>query len=131
MILDPLADMICRIKTAQQNHAEEVRIPKSKLKTAILEVLKKYGYISAYKTDKSPHQSRNIIVMLKYHKNNPVITEFKRISKPGRKIYRSCQEIPQSLSGIGTIIVSTSKGVMSDKDARRRRLGGEMIGEIY
>lgn len=131
MIIDPIADMINRIKNAQKIQKDLVIIPKSNIKLALLEVLRNENYIQDYKIEKVNKEIENISIKLKYNNNRPPILEFKRLSKPGRRIYRSFHNIPRSLNGLGTIIISTPQGLMSEKNARKRHLGGELICEIY
>lgn len=130
MIIDPVADMIIRVKNALQGRSKEVLIPKSKFKVALLKVLTENGFI-----DKCSIKNKNsrtyILVNLKYTNNRPAITQFKRISKPGLRVYSNFNKVPYSLDGFGTIIISTSKGIMTDKQARKQHLGGELICEIY
>jgi small subunit ribosomal protein S8 len=123
---DPLADMLTRINNAQASEKEEVIFPKSKLKLSVCNVLLAEGYISGIKIvhlDGKPQ----IIIALKYYKGNAVIERLQRISKPGRRVYKSKDEIPSVLGGLGIAVISTSKGVMTDKMARVNGLGGEIL----
>lgn len=129
--MDPISDMITIINNALLVKKESVLIPPSKLKEGILELLKKEGYILNYrKIGRSPQ--RKILIELKYnHDGTPVINKFKKISKPGQKIYLSSTKIKPVRSGFGMAIISTSQGLMSDKEAKKRNLGGEVICEIW
>jgi small subunit ribosomal protein S8 len=123
---DPIADMLTRIRNGQASNKTEVAIPSSKLKTAIAEVLKKEGYISNYST--SGKGSKNILTIeLKYFEGKPVIESIYRSSKPGLRIYKNKENLPRVLGGLGVAIVSTSAGVMSDRVAREKGVGGEVL----
>ena len=128
---DPIADMLTRIRNANQMRYKEVEIPASKMKIEIARILKEEGFISDYKIKKNNVQ--NIIVLfLKYGQNKErVITGLKRISKPGLRVYAKNDEVPKVLNGLGIAIVSTSKGVMTDKNARKESLGGEVLAYIW
>ena len=130
MVTDPIADMLTRIRNANQMRYKEVEVPASKLKIEIARILKEEGFISDYKVKKGNIQ--NIIVLyLKYSGKERVITGLKRISKPGLRVYAKAEEIPTVLSGLGIAVISTSKGVMTDKDARKNSLGGEVLAYIW
>ena len=123
---DPIADMLTRIRNGQASNKTEVAIPSSKLKTAIAEVLKKEGYISNYST--SGKGGKNILTIeLKYFEGKPVIESIHRSSKPGLRIYKNKENLPKVLGGLGVAIVSTSAGVMSDRVAREKGVGGEIL----
>ena len=123
---DPIADMLTRIRNGQASNKTEVAIPSSKLKTAIAEVLKKEGYISNYST--SGKGGKNILTIeLKYFEGKPVIESIYRTSKPGLRIYKNKENLPKVLGGLGVAIVSTSAGVMSDRVAREKGVGGEVL----
>ena len=123
---DPVADMLTRIRNGQSAGKINVNMPSSKLKVAIAKVLKKEGYISDYSTEtEGAHVSMS--VELKYYNGKPVIDKVKRISKPGLRVYKSKDELPKVLGGLGVAIVSTSKGVMTDRAARAIGYGGEVI----
>ena len=129
-MIDPISDMITRIRNGQMRSLETVRIPSSKFRAKILDVLKHEGYISNYKiiTD----QNKQIFVVnLKYDNGLPVIKEIKRISKPGRRIYAKADSIVKIQNGLGLAIISTSKGIMSDNDARSKKIGGEIICRVF
>lgn len=123
---DPVADMITRIRNAQAAGKLEVSMPSSKLKLAICKVLKGQGYIDDYSASDNGVKTK-LTVNLKYYKGQPVIDSITRISKPGRRVYRSKEDIPVVLGGLGVAIVSTSKGLMTDKEARESGQGGEII----
>ncbi len=123
---DPIADMLTRIRNGQAVAKESVKMPSSKQKIAIAEVLKQEGYIKDFATENNDAKT-DIIIFLKYYNGMPVIENVKRISKPGLRIYKSKDELPKVLGGLGTAIVSTSKGVMTDKAARALGYGGEIL----
>ena len=128
---DPIADMLTRIRNANVMRYKEVEVPASKIKVEIARILKEEGFISDYKIKKNNVQ--NIISLnLKYGQNKErVITGLKRISKPGLRVYASAQDIPRVLNGLGIAIISTSKGLMTDKEARTQNLGGEVLAYIW
>lgn len=130
---DPISDYLTRIRNAQQAGHRFVEIPASKLKKKITEILYDKGYILKYKFEETPNKQGVIKIALKYDPTTktPVIKSLKRVSKPGLRIYRGKQELPRVLSGLGIAIVSTSKGVMTDKEARKLGVGGEVLCEIY
>ena len=128
---DPIADMLTRIRNANQMRYKEVEVPASKIKIEIARILKEEGFISDYKIKKTDVQSI-IVLSLKYgERKERVITGLKRISKPGLRVYAKAQELPRVLNGLGIAIVSTSHGVMTDKDARNQSLGGEVMAYIW
>ncbi len=128
---DPIADMLTRIRNANQNRAKVVSMPSSKMKETIAAILKEEGYITDFSIEKNDVQ--NILTLtLKYGKNKErVITGLKRISKPGLRVYASKEDIPTVLNGLGIAIISTSKGVMTDRLARKNNVGGEVIAYIW
>ena len=128
---DPIADMLTRIRNANQNRAKTVSMPSSKMKETIASILKEEGYITDYSIEKNGVQ--NILTLtLKYGKNKErVITGLKRISKPGLRVYANVEEIPRVLNGLGIAIISTPKGVMTDKLARKNNVGGEVIAYVW
>ena len=129
--VDPISDMITRIRNAQMRLLNNVKIPNSKFRTKILEVLKQEGYISDYKYLSSSNNKGNLSVDLKYYNGLPVIKEIKRVSKPGRRIYARATSISKIKNGLGLAIVSTSQGIMSDNDARTKNVGGEIICRVF
>ena len=126
---DPIGDMLARIKNAQVRNHSKVSLPSSKFKTKIADVLKSEGYIIDYKVndDKKP----SIEINLKYNSGNPVINTIERVSKPGRRIFSSASSLPKINNGLGIAIVSTPQGVMTDVDARKKKLGGEIICKVF
>lgn len=130
-VTDPIADLLTRIRNANQMRYKEVVIPSSNVKLEIVKILKEEGYIANYKIEKNEVQD-NIIVMLKYGQNKErVISGLKRISKPGLRVYAKAEEIPTVLNGLGISIVSTSKGIMTGKEARKENLGGEVLAYVW
>ncbi len=127
---DPIADMIIRIKNAHLAGHEQVSIPHSNLKEAVAGILLEEGYIEAVEVKETAPQ-RTIEVKLKYIGRTPVITEVRRISKPGRRVYESANSIPKALGGYGLTIVSTSHGVLSDTQARSKNVGGEILCQVW
>ncbi len=128
---DPLADMLTRIRNALMARFESVEIPGSKLKVSVAEILKREGYIRDYHVRQDGVKS-TIVIDLKYDAaNNAVITGLKRVSKPGRRVYVRHDRIPRVMSGLGIAVVSTSKGVMTDREARRQKVGGEVLCNIW
>ncbi len=127
---DPIGDMFTRIRNGQLRSLSFVKIPASKFRLKILEVLKAEGYIKNILVEDEKNK-RNLKVDLKYYEGNPVIKEIKRVSKPGRRVYSRASSIPRIQNGLGLSILSTSKGVMSDIDARKNNLGGEIICRIF
>ena len=127
---DPIGDMIARIKNSQTRSHKKVDLPSSNFKTKIAEILKNEGFIKDYKiidVDKKPTLS----LELKYHSGNPVISNFERVSKPGRRIFSSADSLPKINNGLGIAIVSTPKGIMTDMDARKQKIGGEIICKVF
>ena len=128
---DPIGDMITRIRNAQMRLLNQVKIPGSKFRERILDVLKKEGYISDYKILSDNNNKGSLSIDLKYNNGLPVIKEINRVSKPGRRIYASADSIPKIQNGLGLAIVSTSKGIMSDNEARNQKIGGEIICRVF
>ena len=130
MITDPIADMLTRIRNANQLGYKEVEVPASKLKIEIARILKEEGFITDYSV--SGDVKKVMTVTLKYGQNNEkVITGIKRISKPGLRVYVKSNELPRVLGGLGIAIISTSKGVLTDKDARNQEVGGEVVCYVW
>ncbi len=123
---DPIADMLTRIRNAQMIGDKEVSVPASRVKSAIAEVLKREGYIESYRSEEQDGK-RRMVFKLKYHDDAPVITRIKRVSRPGLRIYRGADDLPRVLGGLGIAVVSTPQGVMSDREARVKRQGGEIL----
>ena len=131
VVTDPIADMLTRIRNANQMRYKEVEVPASKMKLEIARILKEEGFINDYKVKKNNIQNI-IVISLKYGlKKERVITGLKRISKPGLRVYAGADEIPHVLNGLGIAIISTPKGVMTDKLARKNNVGGEVIAYIW
>ena len=129
--VDPIGDMITRIRNAQSRSLNNVKIPSSKFRAQILDILKKEGYISGYKILSDVKNKGSLSVDLKYNDGLPVIKEIKRVSKPGRRVYAKATSIPKIQNGLGLAIVSTSKGIMSDSEARTQKIGGEIICRVF
>ena len=127
---DPIGDMIARIKNAQDRSHKKVELPSSNFKVRIADILKNEGFIRDYKVNKENNKSI-LSLELKYHSGNPVINTFERVSKPGRRIFSSADGLPKINNGLGIAIVSTPKGVMTDIDARKQRVGGEIICKVF
>ena len=127
---DPIGDMIARIKNAQMRNQKKVELPSSNFKSKISEILKSEGFIKDYKID-SETSKPVLSVDLKYYSGNPVISTFERVSKPGRRIFSSADSLPKINGGLGIAIVSTPKGVMTDVDARKQKVGGEIICKVF
>ena len=127
---DPIGDMISRIKNAQMRGHKTVELPSSNFKVKISEILKSEGFISDYKVNSESNKSI-LSINLKYHSGNPVISVIERISKPGRRIFSRAESLPKINNGLGIAIVSTAKGVMTDIDARKQKVGGEIICKVF
>ena len=126
---DPIGDMLARIKNSQSRNYKKIDMPSSKFKAKIAEVLKNEGYIIDFKviSDSKP----KLEIILKYYSGRPVISSIERISKPGRRIFSSADSLPKINNGLGIAIVSTPKGVMTDIDARKQKIGGEIICKVF
>ena len=127
---DPIGDMIARIKNAQLRNHKIVELPSSNFKISISEILKSEGYIIDYKIN-DDNKKPTLSINLKYHSGNPVISTIERISKPGRRIFSSADSLPKINNGLGIAIISTPKGVMTDLDARKQKVGGEIICKVF
>jgi len=127
---DPIGDMIARVKNAQLRSHKKVNLPSSNFKTKIANILKNEGFIKDFKIINEDNKSI-LSLELKYHSGNPVISNFERVSKPGRRIFSSADGLPKINNGLGIAIVSTPKGVMTDIDARKQRVGGEIICKVF
>ena len=128
---DPIGDMIARIKNAQLRNHKVIKLPSSKFKTKIAEVLKNEGFIIDYKIESKESNTYDLLINLKYNSGSPVISTIERISKPGRRIFSSAESLPKINNGLGIAIISTPKGVMSDIDARKQKVGGEIICKVF
>ena len=129
-ISDPVSDFINVVRSGNQAHKETVDVPASRLLGKVLDIFKNEGYIEDYKLMKT-HAQGTYKIYLKYQGRKPVIMGLRRISKPGLRIYKQRKELPRVLSGLGTAVISTSKGVMSDKEARKANIGGEILCYIW
>lgn len=129
---DPIADMLTRIRNANTAKHDTVDVPASKMKISIAEILLKEGYIKSFEVEEVGG-FKNIHITLKYgkDKNTKIITGLKRISKPGLRVYASKEDLPKVLGGLGTAIISTNKGVLTDKEARKENVGGEVLAFIW
>ena len=127
---DPIGDMIARIKNAQVRNHKKVDLPSSNFKMKIADILKNEWFIKDFKINKENNKSL-LSLELKYHSGNPVISTFERVSKPGRRIFSSADSLPKINNGLGIAIVSTPKGVMTDIDARKQKVGGEIICKVF
>ena len=131
VVTDPIADMLTRIRNANAMKYKEVAMPASKTKTEIARILKDEGFIADYKIRNDKPQ-KTLVLTLKYtNKKERVITGLKRISKPGLRVYTKSTDVPKVLNGFGIAIISTSKGIMTDKEARKEALGGEVMAYIW
>ena len=128
---DPIGDMIARIKNAQVRNHKKLELPSSNFKVKIVDVLKNEGFIIDYKVNKKESNKTDLMINLKYNAGSPVISTIERISKPGRRIFSSAQSLPKINNGLGIAIISTPKGVMTDIDARKQKLGGEIICKVF
>ena len=127
---DPIGDMIARIKNALVRNHKKVALPSSNFKVKIANILKNEGFIKEYKID-TDDKKPVLSIDLKYYSGNPVISTFERVSKPGRRIYARADSLPKIQNGLGLAIVSTSKGIMSDNEARNKNIGGEIICKVF
>ncbi len=127
---DPIGDMLARIKNSQLRNHKKVELPSSKFKIKIADILKSEGYIINYKT-LNEGQKTNLQIDLKYNYGNPVINSIERVSKPGRRVFSSAESLPKINNGLGIAIVSTPKGVMTDIEARKQNIGGEIICKVF
>ena len=127
---DPIGDMIARVKNAQARNHKKVELPSSNFKVKIADILKNEGFIKNFKIE-NQNNKPILSLELKYHSGNPVISAFERVSKPGRRIFSSADGLPKINNGLGIAIISTPKGVMTDIDARKQRVGGEIICKVF
>ena len=127
---DPIGDMLARLKNSQMRSHKKIELPSSKFKAKIAEVLKSEGYIIDYEVKPEKNKSK-LLISLKYNSGNPVISSIERISKPGRRIFSSAESLPKVNNGLGIAIISTPKGVMTDIDARKQKIGGEVICKVF
>jgi len=128
---DPLGDMLTRIRNAQRARMSVVSSPASKLRTNVLEVLQREGYIRGYSESQMRAGINELRIELKYHEGEPVIKEIKRVSTPGRRVYSKIKDLPRVYNGLGIAILSTPRGVMSDSEARAANVGGEVLCRVF
>lgn len=128
---DPMADMLTRIRNAQQAGIREVVMPSSKLKVSVCQVLEEEGFIESHAVAQGEGGKASLAVQLRYHNGRPVIEEIKRMSRPGLRQYKAKDDIPQIKGGLGVVILSTNKGVMTDRAARAAGVGGELICSVF
>ncbi len=129
-VTDPIADYLTRIRNASRARKVRVQIPASKAKVALTEILKTHGYIYDYEVLEDNKQNK-INIVLKYKNGTSTITGLKRISKPGLRVYKSADDLPRVLNGLGTAVISTPKGMLTDKEARKQLVGGEVVCYIW
>lgn len=133
MVTDPIADTLTRIKNAYLAHHQVVEIPYSKIREKISKILAKKDYLKSAKVKSVDRQTKfkQIVCELSYKDGKPSLTDLERVSKPGKRVYSHWKQIPRTLSGYGITIISTSKGMMTDKEARKKKLGGEIICKVW
>ena len=129
-LTDPIGDMLARIKNSQLRNHKKVEMPSSNFKMKIADVLKNEGYINGFNVDKNDNK-QGLVIDLKYNSGSPVISVIERVSKPGRRVFSSAQSLPKINNGLGIAIISTPKGVMTDIDARKQKVGGEIICKVF
>ena len=130
-LMDQIGDMFTRIRNGQLRLLTKVEMPSSNFRLKVLEVLKNEGFISSYHIEKKDNNKVSLVVDLKYYEGIPVIKEIKRVSKPGRRVFSRADSIPRIQNGLGLAIISTNKGVMSDIEARKNNVGGEIICRVF
>jgi small subunit ribosomal protein S8 len=131
MVTDPISDMLTRIRNAVSVGHERVAMPASKMKVNIAQILVDEGYVDRYEVTGNGHHSELELVLRYAERRRPVIEGLKRVSRPGHRVYRGAKELPRVQGGLGVAVVSTSQGLMADRDARKRRLGGEIVCEVW
>ena len=129
-LTDPLGDMLTRIRNGQRARKDSVLTPGSKLRTRVLDVLQREGYIRGY-SEEQMGPAAGIRIELKYFEGQPAIKHVARVSKPGRRVYSGATELPRVMNGLGITIVSTPRGVLSDAEAREQNVGGEVLAEVF
>jgi small subunit ribosomal protein S8 len=127
---DPLGDMLTRIRNGQQARKDSILTPASKLRSNVLDVLQREGYIRGY-TEEELAGHKGLRIELKYFEGQPAIQHLARVSKPGRRVYSGATDLPRVRNGLGTVIVSTPRGVLSDVEAREHNVGGEVLAEVF
>jgi small subunit ribosomal protein S8 len=128
---DPIGDMFTRIRNGQMRSLPTINVPASNFRQNILDILKNEGFINNYYVEKMENNKKNLKVELKYYEGVPVIKEITRVSKPGRRVYSRATSIPKVMNGLGLAILSTPRGVMSDNEARKNNIGGEIICRVF
>ncbi len=131
MLSDPLGDLLSRIRNGFRAGKAEVHVPASRLQAGVLDVLRREGYIESWKQIRIREGIDQFVVTLRYHEGLPAIRQIERVSRPGRRVYRGVREIGWVYNGLGTYILSTSQGIMSDYQSRKRRLGGEILCRVF
>ena len=131
MLSDPLGDLFSRIRNGFRAGKTEVRAPASRLQAGVLDVLRREGYIEGWKPIRIREGIDQFVITLRYHEGQPAIRQIERVSRPGRRVYRGVREIGWVYNGLGTYILSTSQGIMSDYQSRKRRLGGEILCRVF
>ncbi|RMF12808.1 MAG: 30S ribosomal protein S8 [Alphaproteobacteria bacterium] len=131
MMTDPLGDMLTRIRNGLQARKETIRAPASKQRERVLDVLQREGFILGYERVELDNNKAELEIRLKYHEGEPVIRSIERVSRPGRRIYSGVKDLPRVANGLGISIVSTPKGVLSDAEARKENVGGEVICKVF
>ena len=130
-LMDPIGDMFTRIRNGQMRYLKTIDVPSSNFRLKVLEVLKSEGFITNYFIEKNKNNTQTLKVDLKYYEGVPVIKEIKRVSKPGRRVYSRASSIPRIQNGLGLAILSTPQGVMTDTEARKNNIGGEIICKVF
>jgi small subunit ribosomal protein S8 len=132
MLTDPISDMLTRIRNAVMAHHDRVTLPSSRLKRAVADILVNEGYVSSVTSDRGEDGREQLTLVLKYGRDRiPAIEGVRRVSRPGRRVYVACKDIQKVRQGLGISVLSTSRGVMSDREARRQNLGGELLCEVW
>ena len=130
MMTDPVGDLLTRIRNGQSARLDSVTVPASRLRSNVLDVLQREGYIRGYSEEPVAGQ-KGLRIELKYFEGQPAIQHLVRVSKPGRRVYSAARELPRIRNGLGTVIVSTPRGVLSDVEAREQNVGGEVLAEVF
>ncbi len=131
VMTDPIADLLTRIRNANLRHKESLEMPASNVKAEILRVLKEEGYINGYERRVDENNHPILVVKLKYNGTERIIKGLKRISKPGLRVYAKVEQLPRVLNGLGIAVISTSKGIMTDREARNQNIGGEVLAYVW
>ena len=130
-IIDPLGDMLTRIRNGQMSSLKEVVSPSSKLRLSVLKILKEQGFVKDFVASKDDKGFDQVTIVLKYSNSKPAIKEMARVSKPSRRVYAKSKDLPKFYNGLGIVVISTPKGVMTDHDARKANLGGEILAKVF